>query len=111
MDGDWRVPHFRKVLHDQATMVDAFLKAWKATQESLHRKAIIDTCSYLIRDMQAPSGGFYRTEDAESYEPEDSRQKREGAFYVWSLSQAEKALEETELLVLASAYYGIRENR
>ena len=58
VDGEWRLPHFEKMLHDQATMVDAFLEAWKATQESRYRKAIIDTCSYLIRDMQAPSGGF-----------------------------------------------------
>ena len=110
MDGDWRLPHFEKMPHDQATLVDAFLEAWRASQESRYRKAIIDTCSHLIRDMQTPSGGFYSAEDAESYEPELSRQKREGAFYVWSLSQAEKALEETGLLALASAYYGIREN-
>lgn len=110
VDGDWRLPHFEKMLHDQATMVDAYLEAWKATQESRYRKAVIDTCSYLIRDMQAPSGGFYSAEDAESYESEESSQKREGAFYVWSLSQAKEALEETGLLALASAYYGIREN-
>jgi uncharacterized protein YyaL (SSP411 family) len=110
VDREWRLPHFEKMLYDQATLVDAYLEAWKATRENRYRKAIIDTCSYLIRDMQAPSGGFYSAEDAESYESNESSQKREGAFYVWSLSQAEEALEESGLLDIASSYYGIHVN-
>ena len=82
----------------------------KATQDSQYRKAIIDTCSYLIRDMQSPSGGFYSAEDAESYDSKESSQKREGAFYVWSIDQAAEALKATGLLDLAASYCGFREN-
>ena len=106
MDGDWKVPQFYKMLHEQATMVDAYTEAWKATKESRYREAVVDTCSYLIRDILVPSDGFFSAEDAESYESEESSPKREGAFYVCSLSQAEEAFEETWLLALASAYYG-----
>ena len=72
VDGGWKLPHFEKMLYDQATLVDAYLEAWKATQESRYRGAVVDTCSYMIRDMQAPSGGFYSAEDAESYESKES---------------------------------------
>lgn len=110
VDGAWKLPHFEKMLYDQATVIGALLEAWRATGEPRYQEAVFDTCSYLMRDMLAPSGGFYSAEDAESYESKTLENKREGAFYIWSLTQAQEALGDGDLLAMASAYYGIRAN-
>jgi uncharacterized protein YyaL (SSP411 family) len=88
VDGDWRVPHFEKMLYDQAQLVLAYLEAAQATGDEFHAAVAEDTLAYVRRDMTHPEGGFYSAEDADSIPPEHaadpSAHKSEGAFYIWS---------------------------
>jgi uncharacterized protein YyaL (SSP411 family) len=88
VDGDWRVPHFEKMLYDQAQLVLAYLEAAQATGEEFYGAVAEDTLAYVRRDMTDPQGGFYSAEDADSIPPEQAgvagARKLEGAFYIWS---------------------------
>jgi uncharacterized protein YyaL (SSP411 family) len=88
VDGDWRVPHFEKMLYDQAQLVLAYLEAAQATGDDFFAAVAEDTLAYVRRDMTHPEGGFYSAEDADSIPPEHaadpSPHKSEGAFYIWS---------------------------
>ncbi|HEY0872695.1 MAG TPA: thioredoxin domain-containing protein [Vicinamibacterales bacterium] len=88
VDAEWRVPHFEKMLYDQAQLVLAYLEAAQATGEPFHAAVAEDTLQYVLRDMTSPEGAFYSAEDADSVPPEDqgleNPHKKEGAFYVWS---------------------------
>ena len=88
VDGDWRVPHFEKMLYDQAQLVLAYLEAAQATGDEFFSTVAEDTLQYVLRDMTGPEGGFYSAEDADSVPPEQAEapkpQKMEGAFYVWT---------------------------
>ncbi len=88
VDGDWRVPHFEKMLYDQAQIVLACLDASQATGEPFYAAVAEDTLAYVRRDMTAPGGGFYSAEDADSIPPEHAGEagahKTEGAFYIWT---------------------------
>src|SRR5262245_44985245 len=83
VDGDWRVPHFEKMLYDQAQLVLAYLETAQATGNAFFSAVAEDTLAYVARDMRDPEGGFYSAEDADSVPPEGGL-KKEGAFYVWS---------------------------
>jgi uncharacterized protein len=88
VDGGWRVPHFEKMLYDQAQLVLAYLEAAQATGEDFYATVAEDTLQYVLRDMTDAGGGFFSAEDADSVPPEragDARpHKTEGAFYVWT---------------------------
>ena len=88
VDGAWRVPHFEKMLYDQAQLVLAYLEAAQATGESFYAAVAEDTLAYVQRDMTDAGGGFYSAEDADSLPPElagtEGAHKSEGAFYIWS---------------------------
>jgi uncharacterized protein len=87
VDGDWRVPHFEKMLYDQAQLVLAYLEAGQATGDDFYAAVAEDTLAYVRRDMTDPGGGFYSAEDADSIPPEhaavEGAHKTEGAFYIW----------------------------
>ncbi len=93
VDGAWRVPHFEKMLYDQAQLVLAYLEAAQATGESFYAAVAEDTLAYVQRDMTDPLGGFYSAEDADSLPPEQAgvagAHKSEGAFYIWSDEEIE----------------------
>jgi len=88
VDGDWRVPHFEKMLYDQSQLVLAYLEAAQATGDAFYGTVAEDTLAYVSRDMTDPRGGFYSAEDADSIPPEQANDpdahKSEGAFYIWS---------------------------
>ena len=87
VDGDWRVPHFEKMLYDQAQLVLAYLEAAQATGDDFYAAVAEDTLAYVLRDLTDPRGGFYSAEDADSVPPEadsSGARKSEGAFYIWS---------------------------
>jgi uncharacterized protein len=84
VDAQWRVPHFEKMLYDQAQLVLAYLEAGQATNDAFYFAIAEDTLGYVLRDMRSREGGFYSAEDADSLSPDASGEKREGAFYVWT---------------------------
>jgi uncharacterized protein YyaL (SSP411 family) len=88
VDAEWRVPHFEKMLYDQAQLVLAYLEAAQASHDDFYASVAEDTLAYVLRDMTSDEGGFYSAEDADSVPPEHAGEphphKTEGAFYVWS---------------------------
>jgi uncharacterized protein YyaL (SSP411 family) len=88
VDADWRVPHFEKMLYDQAQLVLAYVEAAQLTGDPFFADVAIDTLDYVRRDLTDPGGGFYSAEDADSVPPEHSGDphphKMEGAFYIWT---------------------------
>ena len=84
VDGSWRVPHFEKMLYDQAQLVLAYIEAAQASGDLFYAGVAEDTLAYVLRDMTDRLGGFYSAEDADSVPPEElSGHKTEGAFYLW----------------------------
>lgn len=84
-DSHWLVPHFEKMLYDQALLCMAYTEAYQATGNSLYATTVCEIITYVLRDMTSPVGGFYSAEDADSA-------KEEGKFYIWSASEIQKAL-------------------
>jgi uncharacterized protein len=103
VDGDWRVPHFEKMLYDQAQLALAYTEAAQVTGESFFADVAADTLAYVCRDLRDPAGGFLSAEDADSVPPEESGTPhptpREGAFYVWRDAEIGDALGEDAGLV------------
>ncbi len=83
----WLVPHFEKMLYDQALMTYAFVEAFQATGDEFYKKPANEILEYVMRDMTSPDGGFYSAEDADS-------EGEEGKFYVWQKPEIERILED-----------------
>ena len=98
VDADWRVPHFEKMLYDQAQLTLAYLEAAQATGDVFFAEVAEDTLAYVLRDMTDARGGFYSAEDADSVPPERAgdagAHKMEGAFYIWSDEEIAQLLGE-----------------
>ena len=95
VDRYWRVPHFEKMLYDQAQLAAAYAAAHQLTGERGYATVAAATLDYLLRDLQAPEGGFYSAEDADSArDPQRPEEKVEGAFYLWTVEQARAAFRE-----------------
>jgi len=96
VDGEWRVPHFEKMLYDQAQLSLAYLEAAALTGDRRYGNVAADTLAYVERELRDPRGGFYSAEDADSVPPEQAAashpQPREGAFYVWTDAEIRRAL-------------------
>jgi len=112
VDKFWHVPHFEKMLYDQAQLAVSYLQAFQITREPIFKQTARDILDYVRRDMTAKEGGLYSAEDADSIEPvaavydrraEDEQhtnpgahraplQKIEGAFYVWTKEEIDKLL-------------------
>jgi uncharacterized protein YyaL (SSP411 family) len=90
VDAEWRVPHFEKMLYDQAQLVLAYLGAAQASGESFYADMAEDTLDYVRHDMTAPDGAFYSAEDADSLVPGGGPEKKEGAFYVFSAAEIDR---------------------
>jgi uncharacterized protein YyaL (SSP411 family) len=93
VDAYWHVPHFEKMLYDQAQLAAAYLDAFQITREPLFEEVARDVLDYVRRDMTAKDGGFFSAEDADSEIPGSlEHKKREGAFYVWGKDEVDTAL-------------------
>jgi uncharacterized protein YyaL (SSP411 family) len=90
VDGQWLVPHFEKMLYDNALLIRPFLHAWQVTGEPRHLEIVSQTIDYLLRDMRHPSGGFYSAEDADS--PAPSGHNEEGWFSTWMPGELREVL-------------------
>ncbi len=86
-DDVWLVPHFEKMLYDNALLIRVYLAAYQITGNRFYRGIAEETLDYLAREMTSPEGGFYSTQDADS-------EGREGKFYVWTPSQVNAVLGE-----------------
>ena len=110
VDGEWRVPHFEKMLYDQAQLVLAYLEAHQVTGDQQYADVAADTLAYVQRDLTDPEGGFYSAEDADSVPPGQASSphphKVEGAFYVWTDEEI-RALLGKDADLFASCY-GVR---
>jgi uncharacterized protein len=89
-DAHWLVPHFEKMLYDNALLAVAYAEAHQVTGRPDFARVARETLDYLLREMAAPSGGFYSATDADSLAPDG--ESREGEFFVWSKTEIEKVL-------------------
>jgi uncharacterized protein YyaL (SSP411 family) len=91
-DNVWFVPHFEKMLYDQAQLATAYADAYQITHDPFFATVTRDILDYVLRDMRAPEGGFYSAEDADSLVEKGKPEHAEGAFYVWEAGEIERAL-------------------
>lgn len=96
-DAEWLLPHFEKMLYDQAMIVLASLEAYEATGEDAFQEIVEKTLTYVLRDMTSEEGGFYSAEDADS-------EGVEGKFYVWTTSEIEDILAKKEAQLFLETY-------
>src|SRR5436190_11280039 len=108
VDAVWHVPHFEKMLYDQAQLASAYLDAFQITHEPLFESVARDILDYGRRDMTSPEGGFYSAEDADSLFEHGRPEHGEGAFYVWTKAEVGQALGEAAEVF--AFHYGIEEN-
>ncbi|MDX6766344.1 MAG: thioredoxin domain-containing protein [Candidatus Methylacidiphilales bacterium] len=107
VDARWHVPHFEKMLYDQAQLAVSYLEAFQITGESFYSGVARDIFDYVARDLTSPEGGFYSAEDADSLPLAGAEKKTEGAFYVWREEEWARVLTPEEAAWFAGAF-GLR---
>ena len=108
VDGQWRVPHFEKMLYDQAQLASSYLDAYQITHDEFYASIGRDILAYVLREMTDKDGGFYSAQDAESaLDPKKLREKEEGAFYVWTKKDIDRAIGKDGAEIFEYAY-GVR---
>ena len=100
-DAYWLVPHFEKMLYDNALLSRLYLHAWQITGQPLYRRISEETLDYVLREMTDPAGGFYSAQDADS-------EGVEGKFFVWTPAELRALLGADADLIMG--YYGVTEN-
>lgn len=114
-DSSWHVPHFEKMLYDQAQLARSYLEAHQVTHDPLLAQVARDILTYVERDLGHQSGGFYSAEDADSLPTAGAKEKQEGAFCVWEEEEVRRLLPETlaghpnkTLADLFCHYFGVK---
>jgi len=106
VDRYWHVPHFEKMLYDQAQLASAYIDAFQITQHRQYADIARDVLDYVARDMMSKEGGFFSAEDADSLLEHGKPEHAEGAFYVWTEKQVDVALgEDSEVFKF---HYGVQ---
>ncbi|MFJ9901328.1 thioredoxin domain-containing protein [Streptomyces sp. NPDC101152] len=106
VDRDWVVPHFEKMLYDNALLCRVYAHLWRATGSELARRVALETADFMVRELRTAEGGFASALDADS---EDGTGKHvEGAYYVWTPQQLTDVLGEEDA-DLAARYFGVTE--
>jgi hypothetical protein len=98
-DARWLVPHFEKMLYDNAQLASAYLEAWQATGRPLYRRVATEVLDYVLREMTSPEGAFWSATDADS-------EGEEGKFFVWTPAEVRDAV-GADIAPLVLAYYDI----
>ena len=101
VDGQWLVPHFEKMLYDNAQLANLYLDAWLVSGEARHAETVQDILDYVLRDLTHPRGGFFSAEDADS-------EGHEGKFYCWTRAELAALLSPEEFKVV-ERHFGITE--
>ncbi len=91
-DGRWRVPHFEKMLYDQAQLATLYTEAYQATNDQSYANVAHDILDFALREMRSPEGAFYSALDADSPLEKDKPENGEGVFYVWTAAEIDRAL-------------------
>ncbi len=96
-DEKWLVPHFEKMLYDNALLAKVYFEAFQLTKQRSYREVACETLEYVLRDMSAPEGGFYAAEDAGEVD-------KEGEYYVWSHAELKALLSAEEIKSLEAVF-------
>jgi uncharacterized protein YyaL (SSP411 family) len=96
----WTVPHFEKMLYDNAQLIELYSEAYKIDPRPLYKRVVGETVQFVLREMTSPEGGFYSALDADS-------DGKEGEFYVWTAEEIEKALGDKADAAIFRAAYGV----
>jgi uncharacterized protein YyaL (SSP411 family) len=99
-DRQWRIPHFEKMLYDNAMLAQTYLHAWQVTGDPRFRAVTEETLDFLLREMRHPEGGLYSALDADS-------EGEEGKYYLWSIEEVRRALPTAGMADLFVAAYGL----
>jgi uncharacterized protein len=97
VDPQWIVPHFEKMLYDNALLIESYLDAWRLTRRSLYRSVTDDIIGYVLENLSDSEGGFYSAEDADS-------EGVEGKFYAWTFDEIEDVLGEEDAEIFCGVY-------
>ncbi|UZJ39531.1 thioredoxin domain-containing protein [Prosthecochloris sp. SCSIO W1102] len=108
-DERWHVPHFEKMLYDNAQLVVVAIEAYQITGKNLYADLADDILNYVLCDMTDNDGGFYSAEDADSFPDKTSNIKNEGAFYVWSRKEIAEVLDPLATNIFCFIY-GVENN-
>jgi uncharacterized protein YyaL (SSP411 family) len=104
---DWSLPHFEKMLYDNAQLLHAYLDAFLLSNDAELLGVVYDIAAYLTTTLSHPAGGFYSSEDADSFYKNGDAEKREGAFYVWTKREFANVLGPHSEPIL-SAFFNVR---
>jgi uncharacterized protein YyaL (SSP411 family) len=106
VDRDWTVPHFEKMLYDNALLCRVYAHLWRSTGSEQARRVALETADFLVRDLRTAEGGFASALDADS--DDGTGRHVEGAYYVWTPEQLAEVLGDEDAL-LAARYFGVTE--
>lgn len=108
VDQYWMVPHFEKMLYDQAQLAISFLEVFQLTDDAIYAETARDIFEYVLRDLRHSQGGFFAAEDADSPDAPGSEHSHEGLFYIWAEAEIDAVLLDESILF--KTRYDVRPN-
>jgi len=103
VDSRWLIPHFEKMLYDNALLVKTYTEAWQQTKDPFYKRIVKETLEYIKREMTSPEGFFYSTQDADT-------EGEEGKFFVWTKDEIKEVLADEKMANVAIRYFGVEDH-